>query len=86
MRYSPNHPTMRGREIPETLAERRAAVKQRLGIPQREPRYKLKCWLGFIGLVAAAGIVEHSPLLAVSLTPVIAWLWLSGTNNYDRRD
>lgn len=75
---------MRGRDIPATLTERRAAVKDRLGIPRREPRYKLKCWLGFITLVLSAGLVEERPVWAVCLMPLVAWLWLSGITEYER--
>lgn len=83
MRYSPNHPTMRGRNIPPTLAERKAAVRDRLGIPQPPDRYKLKAWLGFVTFILAAGFVEERPLWAACLFPLMAWLWVSGVNEYN---
>ena len=84
VKYSPNHPTMRGREIPATLAERRAAVRERMGIPERRDHYKVKAWLGFVTLVLSAGLVEEKPVWALALMPVIAWLWISGINDQNR--
>lgn len=84
MRYSPNHPTMRGREIPATLAERRAAVKDRLGVPKRRDHYKVKASLGFVTLLLSAGLVEERPVWALTLMPLIAWLWISGLNDQNR--
>lgn len=81
-RYSPNHPTMRGRDIPPTLAQRRAAVRSRLGYGQPRDHYKLRAWLGFVGFVAAAGIVEHSPIAALCLAPVVVLLWLPFDREY----
>ena len=82
MKYSPNHPTMRGREIPATLKERRAAVRVRVGTPPKKDRYKLKASLGFVSFFMAAGSVERLPMLSLVLLPAIVYCWLPFDRHY----
>ena len=78
--YSPNHPTMRGRNIPPTVRERTATVRARVGIDQPAPNYKLRAGLGFLSCIGGLFVMEHSTVVSVALLTVSGWLWISGIN------
>jgi uncharacterized membrane protein HdeD (DUF308 family) len=78
--YSPNHPTMRGRNIPPTIRQRTATVRQRLDIQEPRPNYKLRAASGFAACIAGLYVMEHSTVVSVALLTVSGWLWISGIN------
>jgi hypothetical protein len=84
--YSPNHPTMRGRNIPPTVRERTATVRARVGIDQPAPNYKLRAALGFLACIAGLFVMEHSTVVSVALLAVSGWLWISGINGTAREN
>jgi uncharacterized membrane protein HdeD (DUF308 family) len=84
--YSPNHPTMRGRDIPPTVRQRTAQVRQRLDIREPKPNYKLRAALGFLACIAGLSVMEHSTVVSVALLAVSGWLWISGINGTAREN
>lgn len=78
--YSPNHPTMRGRNIPPTLRQRTATVRARVGIDQPAPNYKLRASIGFLSCIGGLFFMEHSTVVSVALLTVSGWLWINGIN------
>lgn len=84
--YSPNHPTMRGRDIPPTVRQRTAQVRQRLYIQEPRPNYKLRAASGFVACIAGLSVMEHSTVLSVALLAVSGWLWISGINGTAREN
>lgn len=84
--YSPNHPTMRGRDIPPTVRQRTAQVRQRLDIREPRPNYKLRAASGFAACIAGLLVMEHSTVLSVALLAAAGWLWINGVNGATRQE
>jgi hypothetical protein len=71
---------MRGRELPPTVRQRRAEVRQRLQIRQPQPNYKLRAGLGFVSCLCGLWVMESSTPLSLGLLALAGYLWVNGIN------
>lgn len=82
--YSPNHPAVRHhrRNHPPTLAERTAAVRDRRGIPHRDPRTASRAVIAGSLWIMSVGLVEtHTPLAAALIAGTVwaAFPWIAAS-------
>lgn len=80
-KYSPNHPAVRHHRqySSGTITERTQAVRDRLGIPTRDPRTGSRAVIALSLGVLGSGLVEtHLPIATVLVLGAwaAAWPWL----------
>lgn len=83
-KHSPNHPAVRSQraELPPTVRERTQAVRERLGIPNRDGKTADRIVIGGSCWILSVGLVENHPPLALGLFVVsvfMAWPWIRST-------